>query len=508
MNASPYRTGRLARLTGLLSLALLAAPGCTDKGSETGTPASDSGTGGGDGGSDGGTEVTPGMSALSLAFDDTIPTVATVTWTTDDPGTSWVTWGVATSDRRSTPHTSTSATDHSVVVIGLVPGEDNQLVAHTELSDGSVLDSPVEVVEMGPPPADVPSITISSADENLWAGDGYILTSLIQQDASYVVLFDRDGKPVWWVEAAEGLTITTPKAGKDGSSIMFAQYDRAQEVDVGGVVRQPIAGGAYASVTRTKNGHHDFEELPGDRIAWLSFEPYEVTDDRGTSLLDLDRVLETAEGNEDVDNYDVIFDYYEHGVPDKTCEHFVADGYTEGAYDWTHGNSLMYDEGQDALFLMNKNVDNIIKIDRPTKSVVWELGGRRSDFTMDGNALDWWSHAHMSWIQGDEFMVFDNRYHEGGTVGTSRASAYRFDEKTHTVQQTWTYVDPDGNFVQLLGDVRRLDNGNYLVCWTSMGKITEVTPDGQVVWELENGLGTALGRVRYLTDLYDTTQSW
>ncbi len=90
----------------------------------------------------------------------------------------------------------------------------------------------------------------------------------------------------------------------------------------------------------------------------------------------------------------------------------------------------------------------------------------------------------------------------------SRASHYTIDESNMTVKRVWSYQDPNDNFIELLGDVRILPNGNYLVSWTSIGLVNEITPDGQVVWEIGTAVGSAIGRVHYLPDLYDLTNSY
>ena len=69
----------------------------------------------------------------------------------------------------------------------------------------------------------------------------------------------------------------------------------------------------------------------------------------------------------------------------------------------------------------------------------------------------------------------------------------------------WSYEDPEERFIKLFGDVRLLDNGNYLTSWMTAGLIKEIDEDGEVVWQAANELGTATGRVRRLGDLYDVS---
>lgn len=495
---SKYHPVLLLCLCGSLGLGL----GCGDKGSGTDS--------GGDGGSegDGGVVDHGELHDVAITFNEDFPTVATVTWTTDSPGVSWVDFGVDDVGERSTPVSESSSTEHSVLVLGLVAGQANLLRPSTQLDDGTVLEGGTESVDVELPPVDVPSLSISSVDTEQWNGNGYILTSWMQAEASYVVLLDRQGNHVWWRAADAGLTITTSKPGRDGSSIVFAQYDRNQEEDLGGVVKQPLAGTLDdAILTRTLLGHHDFEELPDDRIAWLSFEETGegCNPTAGLDAYLVDLILEKDLGSLEEDDADEIWAYADYGVPGYICQHMSVDHYENGTCDWTHGNSLIYDEYEDVYYMMAKNIDNIIKIDRSSGNTVWELGGPNGEFTMKGENSNWWSHGHMSWMGDGEFVVFDNRYHEGGGVGISRASHYVFDEEAKTVERTWTFADPNDNFVQLLGDVRILDNGNYLVSWTQLGVISEITPGGEEVWKMETDIGSAIGRVRYLPTLYDTT---
>lgn len=106
----------------------------------------------------------------------------------------------------------------------------------------------------------------------------------------------------------------------------------------------------------------------------------------------------------------------------------------------------------------------------------------------------------MSQLWDGGMVVFDNGYHHEPV--RSRVVAYRWDEGARTVSPTFQYTDPQGRFIQLLGDGRLLENGNVLASWTAAGLLTEVTPDDAVVWRLESDLGTAIGRVTMLRDLY------
>ena len=107
----------------------------------------------------------------------------------------------------------------------------------------------------------------------------------------------------------------------------------------------------------------------------------------------------------------------------------------------------------------------------------------------------------MSHFWGDGFLVFDNGYHHAEM--SSRVVEYTIDPEAHTLQKVWEFASETGVFNPLLGDARRLPNGNTLVSWTISGMLTEITPDGVVVWRASVDLGSATGRLVYVSDIYD-----
>jgi hypothetical protein len=68
----------------------------------------------------------------------------------------------------------------------------------------------------------------------------------------------------------------------------------------------------------------------------------------------------------------------------------------------------------------------------------------------------------------------------------------------------WSYERPaaEQEFVRFLGDAKKLDNGNVLIVWSSIGEIAEVTPDGDVVWQIETP-DCCFGRGQLVASLYD-----
>ena len=365
--------------------------------------------------------------------------------------------------------------------------------------------SGVKTVSVPRAPQELGRFSVSNVDTTKMRAGGYILTSQIQAANSYMIIVDRDGDIVWYYKAPSGFSIPTTKPGRDGTSLLFTQNGSDEKTDVSSIQRIAIDGSRITS-TRALLGHHSFVELPDNRFAWIGLDLRKdvtaVLEDGSEGQLYLagDVIYEIGEGATDSDTPTEIFNYFDDwGQPYWMCRHFDAKAYQTDAQDWTHANSLMYLDDSDDLFIMSKNLDHLLRIDRSTGAIVWQIGGRESDFTASSDA-DWWSHGHMSYLYEGGFIVFDNGYHHDPV--RSRVMAYTWDDATHQIDVDFKYSDTKGRFIQLLGDGRWLDNGDYLTSWTSAGILSELTPDGQVVWKAVTDVGTAVGRVTYLDDLY------
>ena len=107
----------------------------------------------------------------------------------------------------------------------------------------------------------------------------------------------------------------------------------------------------------------------------------------------------------------------------------------------------------------------------------------------------------MSDVWDGGMLVFDNGYHHDPRA--SRIVEYAVDTEARTVTRGFTFDSETEEFNALLGDGRRLPNGNILVSWTLQGVLTELTRDGDVGWRNSVDLGTATGRLAYSENVYD-----
>jgi hypothetical protein len=129
----------------------------------------------------------------------------------------------------------------------------------------------------------------------------------------------------------------------------------------------------------------------------------------------------------------------------------------------------------------SRNMHTIGVIDYATRKVVWAFGGGE----LDGQ--------HMPTMLSDgRLLVFDN--------GTSRGFSRVIELDPERDEITWEFRLPDYAFARALSGQEVLPNGNILVCCGTPGILMEVTRDGEIVWELRNGVEGC--RAEYRTAVY------
>ena len=165
--------------------------------------------------------------------------------------------------------------------------------------------------------------------------------------------------------------------------------------------------------------------------------------------------------------------------------------------NWMHGNALFWDIEEDVIYYNPRNLDTLYKINKTTGDIVWSVG-KHGDFTLYdkyGNQKEsLWYHSHSAEIIGpNRFMMFDNdlwnttRNATAPTTEFSRVVEFVVNETDMTAREVFTWVGSEEYTCNRFGDADRLPNGNYIGCFGAYPEhpayTTEVTPNGDIVWE-------------------------
>ena len=176
-----------------------------------------------------------------------------------------------------------------------------------------------------------------------------------------------------------------------------------------------------------------------------------------------------------------------------------------GAGDWSHCNSVTVDLAEEIFYLSCRNFSNVFKVSMTgDMEILWRFG-EGGDFAADPSSeTPWFEQQHDPEIQPNGNILF----YDNGTAdrGFSRVVEYALDTDSMEATIVWEFpgdFDVDDWyrnewFTNYWGDADRQPNGNTLITagnvpghGGSPSRIFEVTPDGDVVWEIslpENGL--------------------
>ena len=139
--------------------------------------------------------------------------------------------------------------------------------------------------------------------------------------------------------------------------------------------------------------------------------------------------------------------------------------------EWTHGNTVVPLPGGDVMASF-RNISTVVRINRATGELVWKLGP------------DLLAQQHdPSLLPNGNVLLFNN--------GTRRlahplvhSSVMEIEPESGRI--VWEYRDQSGvmNFYSAyISSAQRLPNGNTLICEGQCGRIFEVTPEHEIVWE-------------------------
>jgi Arylsulfotransferase (ASST) len=166
--------------------------------------------------------------------------------------------------------------------------------------------------------------------------------------------------------------------------------------------------------------------------------------------------------------------------------------------DLVHANSVAWMPpalaGRDPLYAPSnllvcmRHQNAIAVIDWDRKKVVWTWGQGPGELSGPHDAVV---------LPDGHFLVFDN--------GRERTFSRVLELDPLTKRVVWEYTakPPESFKTQTRGSNQRLPNGNTLIAESDRGRAFEVTPEGEVVWEMTNpnivgGERSAIVRIRRL----------
>jgi arylsulfotransferase ASST len=150
-------------------------------------------------------------------------------------------------------------------------------------------------------------------------------------------------------------------------------------------------------------------------------------------------------------------------------------------YDYFHINSVAED-GDGNLLISARNTQAIYKINRKNGSVMWRLGGKRSDFTMGPGTRFAWQHDARRQPDGT-ITLFDNEA-DPKVLDHSRVLVLRLDERAKKATLVRSYTHAKKLLSGSQGNAQFLPNGHIVVGWGAKPYVTELDRAGRVLLDL------------------------
>ena len=79
---------------------------------------------------------------------------------------------------------------------------------------------------------------------------------------------------------------------------------------------------------------------------------------------------------------------------------------------------------------------------------------------------------------------------------------YAVDEDDQVLREVWSHGEGDGITARYAGEAHRLPGGNTLHNTGTTPRVREITPEGEVAWDLSFDGDKLIGRTTWLEDLY------
>ncbi|MGI9432032.1 MAG: aryl-sulfate sulfotransferase [Myxococcota bacterium] len=286
-------------------------------------------------------------------------------------------------------------------------------------------------------------------------------------------LLDAEGRIVWRWRHPEGiqhaklapngnlLIQTQPAKSADGAENIGGSAETLMELDWDSNVvweyRDPFQHHDYQ---RLENGNHlvlSWKRVPEsvhERVQGGYVDPADPTPMWG------DVVHEVAPSGEVVREW-------------RSWEHLSFEKDVrcplESRKEWTHANSI--DVLPDGRWLLSlRLVSTIVIVEPETGEIVWRWGPGEL------------SHQHAATTLDDgRILAFDNGCHRRGLPSFSRVVEVDLESRKIVWSYHATTVLAFYSF--MVSGADRLENGNTLITEGATGRLFEVTPDHQVVWE-------------------------
>ncbi len=418
----------------------------------------------------------PQVEDVAWALVEDFESVVRVTWEQLEPATIRVEFIVDEGEIRSSPTREVEAGPVEELLLGVPFETDVEFVVVNDFGDAPLFTDPV-IATTGAPPEDLNVPTLGWSEPELQDPSMQFVITGASDVRGWTIIFDRQARVVW-ARQTPGLNATLyTRPSHDGTDLLIDHNTYWATFDDGAgsqIVRMKIDGTEVATYD-TPGLHHPFTELADGTLVWGAADGLNETLEKLPPEGEQERIWDCA-------------DFHE------------LEG---GEHVYCQSNTLFHVEDTDTFLFSLYSDETIIEIDHETGASLRWFGQDEGSWAFDPpeSAFHWQHGGHFT---AEGTLLTSS--HVDGTSDECVVREYELDEDTETLVEVWSFGVGLEREAETMGEAHRLPNGNTLHNYGSGGKLLEVTPGGEVVWEIswhvESLGGYHLGRTTPVEDLY------
>ncbi|MFN8257304.1 MAG: aryl-sulfate sulfotransferase [Bacteroidales bacterium] len=303
----------------------------------------------------------------------------------------------------------------------------------------------------------------------------YNVSSLASDNNRYLSIIDNSGVPVFWKQENNvGLNFMLQPSGYlsywNGNSfvLMDSTYNVFDTITCGNGYFPD-----FHEFIHLKNGHSFIMSWDAQEMDLTIYGGKPNANVKGLVIQELN------------ENKDVVFQW-------RSWDNFkISDAVdislTGNSVEYVHGNALALTADGNIL-LSSRQLNEITKISLSTGKMIWRLGGKNNAFDFINDPEMFCRQHHVQELQNGNITLFDNGTCHDPQI--TKIKEYQIDTANHTAELIWSYQHPTNMYCSTMGNAQRLENGNTFINWGMIPSedkpaITEVTPDGTIVFELD-----------------------
>ena len=450
-------------LTALRSTPLLLALTACQPAGETGAPNPD-----------------PCIADTTWALHQEIGSVVRVSWTQACAGEGRVEYRFDADSWEATPRAQRGEGEHEQLLLGVPYDHKLQLRVVVERDDGVTERGETQAALTDPLPSAVLEPVLLLSETALQEPTGrWLLGSMNttmpgwQSGVFYTFILDRHGRVVWARETPDQHFTLQVRPANDGASVLVDEttWWSMWDFDKPGQVHRVTLDGTVLDSREIPDANHPYTELPDGRLAWWAM-PGE-----GEGQL---RILEDDGSSE------LIW----------SCTSFMKQlGYQESCL----ANTVSWRES-DQSFLVSLALQHlVVHLDAASGEVLRLFGQHEQAWGFDPPESGFWLQHGVAFTDTGSLLLSSHASEED-EEGVVRE--YVLDDEAQVLEQIWSYGEGLGVEAGLGGEAQRLPGGNTLHNYGTTPRVKEITPGGELAWDLMWETDRLLGRTTWVEELY------